>query len=91
MLFIQENSDRFYLPSPKQKGNKQAILQKTSTMNKKPLYNVFCTTKYGIGCQPVKANNKREARKKFKKRFKKSRVISVEKRDAGGKLYFDAI
>ena len=49
-------------------------------MKAKPIYAVYCTTGvYGIGCCPVKANNKTEARKKFKKRFPKSKIISIDK------------
>lgn len=46
-------------------------------MKAKPIYGVWCETKFGIGLQPVKANCKREARKKFKKRFPNSRIVSV--------------
>lgn len=55
---------------------------KKKKSNKKPIYQVFCTTSYGFGMQPVKANNKKEAREKFKKRYKKSKVVSIEKADA---------
>ncbi len=37
-------------------------------MKTKPIYMVHCTTKFGFGCQPVKASNKIEARRKFRKR-----------------------
>ncbi len=59
-------------------------------MKKKPIYNVWCTTKFGTGCQPVKANNKTEARKKFKKRFPKSMILDVHKTD-GKKILIEAI
>ena len=62
---------------------------KTPKFKKKPIYNVLCTTQYGIGCQPVKADNQKEARTKFKKRFKKSSVISISK--ASSKPLIDAI
>lgn len=58
-------------------------------MKKKPIYNVWCTTKHGMGCQPVKANNKVEARKKFRKRFPKSSIISITKNE--GKIFIAAI
>lgn len=45
----------------------------------KPIYNVWHTTKFGIGTQPVKANSKKECREKFKKRFPKSKVIDIVK------------
>lgn len=38
----------------------------------KPIYYVFHTTKYGVGLQPIKAITAVQAKKKFKKRFKKS-------------------
>lgn len=48
---------------------------------KKPIYTVWCTTKFGTGVQAVKADNKIEARKKFKKRFPKSSILSIDKWD----------
>lgn len=50
-------------------------------MKAKPIYNVWCTTKFGTGVQPVKALNKKEARTKFKKRFPKSTVLDITKRE----------
>ncbi len=44
----------------------------------KKIYQVFLNTQYGIGMQPVKANNQKEARAKFKKRYPKKRIISIE-------------
>lgn len=52
---------------------------KTKPFKKKPIYNVYLTNKFGMGCCPVKADNKKEARKKFKKRFPKSRIIDIDK------------
>lgn len=43
----------------------------------KHVYGVWLTTKYGIGMQPVKANNKKQARERFRKRFKKARILDV--------------
>lgn len=51
---------------------------------KKPIYFVYLTNNLGWGMQPVKADNQKEARKKFKKRFPKSRVVSISK--ATGKI-----
>lgn len=46
---------------------------------KKPVYYVWLQSKMGtLGMQPVKANNKQEAKRKFKKRFPKSKVLSIE-------------
>lgn len=58
---------------------------------KKPIYTVWCTTKYGTGAQPVKAKNKIEARKKFKKRFPKSSILDIHKNFEGQKQFIDAI
>jgi hypothetical protein len=48
----------------------------------KPIYAVYCITNFGFGCQPVKALNKKEARKKFRNRFPKRRIIDIEKSSA---------
>lgn len=47
-------------------------------MKKLKTYQVFLNTQFGIGMQPVRARNKKHAKEKFKKRFPKKRVISVE-------------
>ena len=49
------------------------------TANKKPIYAVHCTTSFGFGLQFVKAANQKEAKAKFKKRFKKQRILYAEK------------
>lgn len=47
---------------------------------KKPIYMVWLQNKLGhVGLQHVKADNKAEAKKKFRKRFPTSRIISVDK------------
>lgn len=50
-------------------------------MKKKPIYAVYCTTKYSFGLQYVKATSQAEARRKFKKRFPKQRILDVSKTD----------
>lgn len=47
--------------------------------NPLPIYTVYCTTSFGLGAQPVKAKTKRDAIRKFKKRFPKQRVIDCHK------------
>lgn len=47
----------------------------------KPIYLVWLTTSFGIGVQPVKANNQTEARAKFKKRYPKKRILDIAKAD----------
>lgn len=59
--------------------------------NKKPVYAVWCTTKYGTGLQPVKANNKAEAKAKFKKRFPKQRVLSIDRAEDNHRFFSSAI
>jgi hypothetical protein len=44
-------------------------------MKKKPIYGVYCTTQFGFGLQGVKALNQKEARRKFKRRFPKQKII----------------
>lgn len=50
---------------------------------KKPIYSVWLYIRqreYGVyGRQAVKANNKKEARSKFKKRFPKRRIIDIQR------------
>lgn len=59
---------------------------------KKPLYIVALISKYGTwGLQPVKADTQNEARRKFKKRFPKSRIIGVEKAGEDYKPIIDPI
>lgn len=49
-------------------------------MKCKHIYYVYLINKHGgLGLQPVKANNKVNAKKKFKKRFPKSRIIDIQK------------
>lgn len=48
-------------------------------MKKKPIYQVFLHTQYGIGMQPTKANNQAEAKRKVKKRWPKRRIISANR------------
>lgn len=51
-------------------------------MKQKPIYAVYLSNKnVKWGMQPVKANNKKEARAKFKKRNPKSHIISIDKMD----------
>lgn len=54
---------------------------------KKPIYDVWCTTSYGTGMQAVKALNKKEAERKFKKRFPKQNIISVDKTTSTNHTY----
>jgi hypothetical protein len=55
----------------------------------KPVYNVFLELKDGdIGCHPVKANTKKEARIRFKKRFPKRRVLDIEKTERTSEDYY---
>lgn len=54
---------------------------------KKPIYDVWCTTKFGTGLQAVKALNQAEARRKFKKRFPKQRIIEVSKTTSESYIY----
>lgn len=42
------------------------------------IYGVYCTCEFGIGLQYVKANDAKDARVRFKKRFKR-RILSVER------------
>jgi hypothetical protein len=49
-------------------------------MKSKPIYAVYmCNKNVPYGMQPVKANNAKEAKEKFKKRFPKSRFLSASK------------
>lgn len=47
-------------------------------MKYKKLYLVFTTTKHGIGLQPTKGNSKKQARDRFKKRFPKNQILSID-------------
>lgn len=55
----------------------------TKRFHTKPIYFVWLINKKtkGLGMQPVKADNKKEANKKFKKRFPHSSVIDIKKAD----------
>lgn len=44
----------------------------------KYVYAVFLQTKFGLGMQQVKGDNKRQARERFRKRFK-SRILSIDR------------
>lgn len=45
----------------------------------KYIYGVWLLTKNSIGMQPVKANNKVQARQRFRKRFKKQTILDIKK------------
>lgn len=48
----------------------------------KHIYGVWLATKYSIGMQPVKGNNKKEARKRFKKRYPNKMILDIARLDA---------
>lgn len=48
-------------------------------MKYKNIYAVYLPTQYGIGMQPTKGNNIAQARERFKKRFPKKKIISIER------------
>lgn len=55
---------------------------------KKHIYGVFYGTSAGIGMCPVKADNKAEARTKFRKHNKRAKnIASIDKLDPESSLY----
>lgn len=50
-------------------------------MKYKFIYDITIPTSFGIGCQPMKGNNKTEANGRFKKKFPNKRILSIDKRE----------
>lgn len=48
-------------------------------MKYKRVYGVWLQTTYTIGMQPVKGNNKKQARQRFKKRFPEARILDCQR------------
>lgn len=46
------------------------------------IYDITHPTTFGIGCQPMKGNNKTEARERFKKRFPNKSILGIDKRES---------
>lgn len=46
---------------------------------KKHIYFIYLATTFGIGMQPTKGDTMKDARGRYKKRFPKGKILSIEK------------